>query len=260
MKALSVRQPWAWLIVHGYKDVENRSWLTDYRGELLIHACKTFERDALEWILSKFPTLRGAMPLKKQDYDLGGLIARVTLVDCTNRCKSPWFTGPYGWVLENPIATAFIPYKGRLGLFEIEDTLLNEPLKQLPDTKCRYNARERRVKISNSQHVNEGLTGNPPDDPAEGVDIPWLGRIIQYDRENDDWYDVDPGESDDTVRGPWPIDEDNDDDDNNGPPDGPDLPDPDDSDKPPDGFFPIPIEDTIRRRYPLPRPLPGFGG
>ena len=36
MKVIVVRQPWAWLIVHGYKDIENRSWRTRYRGTLLI--------------------------------------------------------------------------------------------------------------------------------------------------------------------------------------------------------------------------------
>ena len=38
LKVLVVRQPWAWLIVNGYKDIENRSWRTRYRGALLIHA------------------------------------------------------------------------------------------------------------------------------------------------------------------------------------------------------------------------------
>lgn len=38
MKALSIRQPWAWLILHGGKDIENRSWNTNFRGRFLIHA------------------------------------------------------------------------------------------------------------------------------------------------------------------------------------------------------------------------------
>ncbi|WP_245839042.1 ASCH domain-containing protein [Yersinia kristensenii] len=38
MKALSIRQPWAWLIVNGYKDIENRTWNTKCRGPVLIHA------------------------------------------------------------------------------------------------------------------------------------------------------------------------------------------------------------------------------
>jgi hypothetical protein len=40
MKALSLTQPWAWLVVHGGKDVENRVWNTHYRGRFLIHAAK----------------------------------------------------------------------------------------------------------------------------------------------------------------------------------------------------------------------------
>lgn len=47
-RALSVRQPWAWAILHAGKDVENRSWATGYRGELLIHAGKTIEDDAVD--------------------------------------------------------------------------------------------------------------------------------------------------------------------------------------------------------------------
>ncbi len=38
LRVLSLRQPWAWLIVNGYKDIENRSWRTNHRGPLLIHA------------------------------------------------------------------------------------------------------------------------------------------------------------------------------------------------------------------------------
>lgn len=40
MKALSVKQPWAWAIIHAGKDIEKRTWRTDYRGPLLIHAGK----------------------------------------------------------------------------------------------------------------------------------------------------------------------------------------------------------------------------
>ena len=38
MKILSIRQPWAALIVHGFKETENRTWSTSYRGPVLIHA------------------------------------------------------------------------------------------------------------------------------------------------------------------------------------------------------------------------------
>ena len=44
MKALSIRQPWAWLIVHGRKDIENRSWRTKFRGRFLVHAAQGMTR------------------------------------------------------------------------------------------------------------------------------------------------------------------------------------------------------------------------
>src|ERR1051326_1498970 len=45
VKALSVRQPWAWLIIYGGKDIENRDWPTSHRGPTLIHAGKQWDID-----------------------------------------------------------------------------------------------------------------------------------------------------------------------------------------------------------------------
>src|SRR5688572_4676832 len=57
MKALSLRQPWAWAVVHGGKRVENRGWTTDYRGPLLIHASTGMTRgeyeDAVAFMLGR---------------------------------------------------------------------------------------------------------------------------------------------------------------------------------------------------------------
>lgn len=44
MKALSIRQPYAWLIVNGFKDIENRDWPTKFRGRVLIHAGATYPK------------------------------------------------------------------------------------------------------------------------------------------------------------------------------------------------------------------------
>ena len=44
MKALSIRQPWAWLIVNGHKDIENRQWRTHFRGKIYVHAAKGMTR------------------------------------------------------------------------------------------------------------------------------------------------------------------------------------------------------------------------
>jgi hypothetical protein len=62
MKALSIRQPWAELILRGEKDVENRSWLTHHRGPLLIHASKTLVRESMdEFGLDEETIPRGAL-------------------------------------------------------------------------------------------------------------------------------------------------------------------------------------------------------
>ena len=48
MKVLTVKEPWASLIAYGYKEYEFRSWKTNYRGKILIHAGKSLEKDVSE--------------------------------------------------------------------------------------------------------------------------------------------------------------------------------------------------------------------
>jgi len=121
MKALSIRQPWAWLIVHGFKPVENRTWSTSYRGELAIHAARTFDQAGLESVLDFFPDLHGLLP---QQYDLGGVIGVATVEDCVQSHPSGWFIGPWGICLRDPHPFPFLPFRGVLGLFEVPDELL----------------------------------------------------------------------------------------------------------------------------------------
>ena len=51
---LSVRQPWAWLLVNGYKDIENRNWATEFRGRCFIHAGKNFDQEGYDWVRRNF--------------------------------------------------------------------------------------------------------------------------------------------------------------------------------------------------------------
>lgn len=48
--ALSIQQPWAWLLVNGFKPVENRSWPTKVRGRIAIHAGKKFDYEGYRWV------------------------------------------------------------------------------------------------------------------------------------------------------------------------------------------------------------------
>jgi len=122
MKCLSLKQPWAWLIFHG-KPVENRKWRTNYRGPLLIHASLTWDNEGFLWILKTFPL---ALP-DGLSFPKGEIIGRVDMVDCVDRCPSPWFFGPWGFVFVNPVEfKKSIPWKGRLGFFEVPEKVLGE--------------------------------------------------------------------------------------------------------------------------------------
>jgi hypothetical protein len=116
MKVIVIRQPWAWLIVQGFKDIENRTWRTRYRGTLLIQASAGLPaRRALEE-MRLFARKRGVdLP---EDFDRGGIVGTVQLDDCVTSSRSKWFEGPVGWVLSKPKRLPFIPLKGRLGLFD----------------------------------------------------------------------------------------------------------------------------------------------
>jgi hypothetical protein len=58
MKAITLHEPWAWLVAHGLKEVETRSWSTDYRGPLAIHAGKKRDVDGMMLHL-KMNSVRG---------------------------------------------------------------------------------------------------------------------------------------------------------------------------------------------------------
>ena len=122
MKALSIRQPWAWLIVHGWKNIENRSWATCYRGNLLIHAAKTMTLADYEACRIFVDSIHDdlAMP-SPSDLPRGGIVGEVTLSDCVRQHSSPWFTGPIGWVLNEACCCSLIPWRARLGIFEVPE-------------------------------------------------------------------------------------------------------------------------------------------
>lgn len=125
MKALSIRQPWAWAIIHAGKDIENRSWSTSYRGAVLIHAAKGMTKDEYEDFTSFYNALRrdhcGDMPpcpLSLHDLPRGGIIGKARLRNCVSSSPSPWFFGPYGFVLADAEQLPFTPLKGKLGFFD----------------------------------------------------------------------------------------------------------------------------------------------
>jgi ASCH domain len=111
-KILSIRQPWATLIVQGTKDIENRSWATSYRGPVLVHASSSRpSRRLLADVAGRF-----GVDLQQVELPVGGVIGVTQIIDCVDAHPSPWFEGEFGFVLNGSCAVPFVPWKGSLGL------------------------------------------------------------------------------------------------------------------------------------------------
>ena len=113
MRALTVRQPWAWAIIYGGKDIENRSWTNCHAtGTIAIHA--GYGVDPLEELPSGVKKPRHGYLVR------GAIIGVVDVIDIVDHHRSKWFRGPLGWLLRNPRPLLKpISCKGRLGLWRI---------------------------------------------------------------------------------------------------------------------------------------------
>ncbi len=148
MKALSIRPPWGSLICQGMpliqmvdngdgsqrvelsgkvsmKNIENRSWATKFRGRIFVHQGKRLASDDDMIALFKIGfspmsvmVLFGNSERTRQAIPRGAIIGEVDIVDCVEESGSPWFVGPYGFVLENAVLyDEPIPCTGHLGFF-----------------------------------------------------------------------------------------------------------------------------------------------
>jgi len=120
VKCLSIRQPWAWLVANGWKNIENRTWRTNYRGRLLIHAAGGMTRGewhaCLLFVCGFAPGLVAQIPTP-ENLPRGGIVGEAVLLDCVQEHGSDWFCGPWGWVLADARPLPFRLCRGRLGLF-----------------------------------------------------------------------------------------------------------------------------------------------
>jgi hypothetical protein len=116
--AISIMQPWAGLIVHGRKDIENRSWPTRFRGPVLIHAGKKWDADAQDDLDAGLHPVTGEhLDKAGLTFDRGGIVGVAEIVDCVTASTSPWFVGEYGFVIRNARPLPFRPCRGQLGFF-----------------------------------------------------------------------------------------------------------------------------------------------
>jgi hypothetical protein len=122
MRALSIKQPWAWLILHAGKDIENRNWqprnpALRFRGTCLIHAgiaVQPISDELRAWVKQT----SGVDLPRSDDLPRGGIVGQVDVIDVVRASSSPWFEGPYGLVFANAKSLRFAACRGRLGIFE----------------------------------------------------------------------------------------------------------------------------------------------
>ena len=128
MKALTIRQPWATLIMQGVKRYEFRSWKTNFRGEVLIHAGKGIDKEAVERLKKYLP--EGELPL-------GKILGKVNITDCVPMSEefasmlskenndiytTHSFSRNYGFKLEDDeVFDTPIDAKGQLGFWNFEE-------------------------------------------------------------------------------------------------------------------------------------------
>jgi len=117
MKTLSLKQPWAELVVSGKKKIELRKWNTKFRGDFLIHA-------------SKIPDKGGMKEFGFKELPCGFIIGKAKLVDVKKYDIKGEFTkdknlhladeswGEYGFILEEAMRLNPIPAKGQLGFWD----------------------------------------------------------------------------------------------------------------------------------------------
>lgn len=124
MKALSIRQPYAWLIAQGHKDIENRDWATNFRGRVLIHAGLTYPKRDYRDDADLYGERFGSYPPREEM--LGGIVGVATITGCVTASDSEWFFGQYGFTLTDAKSIPLVPCKGMLGFFDVPQDVADQ--------------------------------------------------------------------------------------------------------------------------------------
>jgi len=143
MKTLSLRQPFAALVVHYGKSIENRRWYTSHRGPFLIHAAKGMTRlefdEALEFARGVLGEKCPSEAELRSKLLFGGIVGRAELVDVVSPRPEPsllkdvrsyypssvteyrWhMPEQFGFVLDDVKLVPFRECRGQLNFFEVQ--------------------------------------------------------------------------------------------------------------------------------------------
>lgn len=132
MKTLSIKNPWAYLIAFGLKDIENRSWHTNIRGTVLIHASAAMHERYLPNVrggcftgpcASKINHAGIAPKIISNELIYSAIIGKMDIVDCISNSKSIWAEeGQYHWVIKNAVLfkEPVLNVKGKLSFWDFD--------------------------------------------------------------------------------------------------------------------------------------------
>ncbi len=137
IQALSIQQPFAWLIAHGYQDIENRDWKPYYKGWFLIHASGTLDApsfygpkgdevlDMAYW-QRLHPDVVDRMPPMAWYYETKGIVgvAHIARIVMAGETRSPWFRGAFGLKIDCARPVPWIPLRGELYFFDVADEII----------------------------------------------------------------------------------------------------------------------------------------
>ncbi len=138
MRALSVRNPWAWAILHGQKTVENRDWATNnparkFRGRVLLHASKGCGKREYAEAVAFIRSISALEVPPLSELPLGAIVGAMTVSGWVEQHESPWFVGPGALTLENIVALPEpVPCKGALGFFLVPPEVAAEVRRVAP--------------------------------------------------------------------------------------------------------------------------------
>lgn len=138
MRALTLHQPWAWAVAHGFKRIENRSWPPNASlpigDTFAIHAGRGWDKTAMPLLVKHLRRVSAAYPLPlREEYVRGAIIGTARLIAVVDNAKDAarlagpgqgvWFFGPFGWVLDEIKLAPPIPLRGWQGLWILPETV-----------------------------------------------------------------------------------------------------------------------------------------